>query len=69
MNLTLLAARELQRAIAQGEQGVVLAAAHVLTGMEVGAALADDDVARSSQPRRRTSSRPVAARESRDRYG
>ena len=45
MNLTLLAARELQRAIAQREQGVVLAAADVLAGMEVGAALADDDVA------------------------
>lgn len=32
-------------AVAEGEQGVVLAAAHVLTGMEMGAALTNDDVA------------------------
>ena len=36
---------ELQRAVAQGEQRVVLAAADVLAGMELGAALSHDDVA------------------------
>ena len=45
MNPALDAARELERAVAQGEQRVVLATADVLTRMEVGAALADDDLA------------------------
>src|SRR5699024_10118587 len=37
---------ELDRAGGQGEQGVVLAAADVVAGVELGAALADDDLAR-----------------------
>src|SRR5579859_5037652 len=36
---------ELDLAAGEGEQGVVLAAAHVQAGVEVGAALADDDLA------------------------
>ena len=43
MHATLHATRELQRAVAQSEQRVVLAAADVLAGMELGAALTDDD--------------------------
>ncbi len=39
------ALRELHGALAQSEQGVVFAAANVLAGMEVGATLANNDVA------------------------
>ena len=36
------------RTFAQSEQGVVLAATHVLTGMEVSATLTNQDVARTA---------------------
>lgn len=45
MNLAASALRELNGAFAQSEQRVVLAAADVLAGMEVSAALTNDDVA------------------------
>ena len=46
VHLVLRALRELDLAVAQGEQGVVLAATDVLARMDVRAALANDDVAR-----------------------
>ena len=55
VHATLHAASELEGAVAQREQGIVLAATDVLAGMELGAALTNDDVA--------------GVRESRDRYG
>ena len=45
MHATLHAASKLEGAVAQREQGVVLASADVLAGMELGAALTNDDVA------------------------
>lgn len=39
------ALREFHGALAQCEQGIVFAAADVLAGMEVGATLANDDIA------------------------
>ena len=48
MNLALHAVGELQSAVAQSEQGVVLAAANVLTGVDVGATLANQDFARAN---------------------
>src|SRR5664280_2233749 len=38
-----LATGEVHRAIGQGEERVIAAEAHVVTGMELGAPLADDD--------------------------
>ena len=46
MNLALNATRELQRTVAQSEQGVVLAAANVFTRMKVGATLTNDNITR-----------------------
>ena len=46
MYLALVAARVLNRTVAQGKQGVVLAAANVLTGMEMRAMLAHDNITR-----------------------
>ena len=46
MNLALNATRELQRAVAQSEQGVVLAAANVFTRMKMGATLTNDNITR-----------------------
>ena len=46
MNLALHAVGELQRAVAQSEQGVVLAAANVFTCMDVGAMLTNDNITR-----------------------
>ena len=45
MHLAACALGVFYRTFAQSEQGVVLAATHVLTGMEVSATLANDDVA------------------------
>ena len=45
MNLALHATREVDATVAQSEQRVVLAATDVLAGMELGAALTNDDVA------------------------
>lgn len=45
MDLALVPARVLQGAVAQSEQGVVAATSHVVAGVEVRAALTDDDVA------------------------
>src|SRR3546814_470116 len=42
-----LAVVELHMAVGGGEQGVILAHADVLAGMHLGAALADDDIARN----------------------
>ena len=45
MDLALGSVGELQDAFLQGEQSVVTTPADVVSGMDVGAALADDDVA------------------------
>lgn len=45
VDLALVAARVLQRTIAQGEQRIVAATTDVLARMEVSAALTDDDIA------------------------
>lgn len=45
MNLATSTLGELDGTLAQSEQGVVLAAADVLAGVEVGATLTNDDVA------------------------
>ena len=44
MNLALHAVGELQSAVAQSEQGVVLTAANVFTCMNVGAMLTNDTI-------------------------
>lgn len=46
MYTALVAARVLDGAVAQSEEGVVLAAANIFTRMEMGAMLTHDDVAR-----------------------
>ncbi len=46
VHLALVAARVLQDTVAQGKQGIVAPAAHIVARMEMGAALTDDDIAR-----------------------
>ena len=60
---------ELHRAVREGEQRVVAAAADVVAGVELGAALAHDDRARRDGVCRRTPSRRGAGRWSRARCG
>ena len=49
MHLAACALGVFYRTFAQSEQGVVLAATHVLTGMEVSATLTNQDVARTDE--------------------